>query len=495
LLQLTNPLWLFAIAALAIPVVIHLWNIKPGKTLKVGSIALMGAASRKSSRSFNLLDILLFILRCVFLLVLALLLSQPFWNKTAEAEKLKGWVLIPRQNIHQVYSSFKTKIDSLNKAGYQIRYFNRGFAAIDTAKLKNLADSAKGNPVEDWMLFKRLSSVVPSNLPLYVFTPNNLNGFGGNKPTLNLNIRIQTFILADSTKKWVSDAIMSSTSGVLKLTEGTSSPTGTTFSSSAVQQTDQRTSRYQISTNNGQLSVAFKNDSTNKVVDTTTLRIVIYSDKGMDAGYLKAALNAIKQFTNRRIDIQVINSSIIAKGKIDWVFWLRDRRISLIAAEGIENVFVYQPGKLQNIQSTIHISGVAATALTKHIPSTPSAQDQIIWQDGFGEPVLSKDDHHVYHFYSRFDPMWNDLVWSDQFPKAILTLLFDGSQNTDRNNDKRVLADEQLTPVLTTEQAKTNSNKITSQVDLSKAFWIALVLLFIMERLLAYRTKSIENYG
>ena len=492
--QLINPSWLFAIAALAIPVVIHLWNIKPGKTLKVGSIALMGAASRKSSRSFNLLDALLFILRCLFLLVLALLLSQPFWNKTTEATKLKGWVLIPRQNIHQVYSSFKPKVDSLVKSGYQLHYFNTGFVLADTAKLKNLADSAKNNPIENWVLLEQLSNRVPANLPLYVFTTNTLNSVSGNKPMLSLNIKIQTFTPTDSTKKWIGDAMMSNADGVLKVTEGNSSPTGTTFISSAMQQTDKRSSRYQISTNNGQLAVALKNDSSYKVADTTTLRIAIYSDKYSDAGYLKAALNAIKQFTNRKITIQSVTPGNVAKKPFDWVFWLMERHITLIAAEGVKNTFVYEPGKPQNIQSAINIPGIMAIALTKRIAAA-STQDHIIWQDSFGEPILSKDDHHVYHFYSRFDPLWNNMVWSNDFPKVMLNLLFEDSQSADNNNDKRIVADKQLSPVLTAGEASVKSTKIISQIDLSKAFWVALVLLFIMERLLAYRTKSIENYG
>jgi UDP-N-acetylglucosamine:LPS N-acetylglucosamine transferase len=57
----------FALAALSIPVIIHLWNIRPGKTLKVGSISLITEASKSTKRSFKLLDILLLIIRCLLL--------------------------------------------------------------------------------------------------------------------------------------------------------------------------------------------------------------------------------------------------------------------------------------------------------------------------------------------------------------------------------------------------------------------------------------------
>ena len=97
--QFLNPIWFFGAAALLIPVLIHLWNIRSGKVLKVGSISLINAASRKSSRSFKLLDIPLFILRCLLLFILALLLALPVWQKKIEAAKVKGWVLFPKENL------------------------------------------------------------------------------------------------------------------------------------------------------------------------------------------------------------------------------------------------------------------------------------------------------------------------------------------------------------------------------------------------------------
>ena len=65
MLQLLNPIWLFAIGGIVIPLIIHLWNIKKGKTLKVGSISLLGESSRQSAKSLKLIDLLLLFLRCL----------------------------------------------------------------------------------------------------------------------------------------------------------------------------------------------------------------------------------------------------------------------------------------------------------------------------------------------------------------------------------------------------------------------------------------------
>jgi hypothetical protein len=490
--NLLTPIWLTAIAALSIPVIIHLWNIRPGKVLKVGSISLMAEASRKSSRSFNLMDIILLLLRCLFLLLLALVLAGPYKNTQLKPVQIKGWILIPRQYIHQVYTNFKPKVDSLIKAGYQLHYFSDGFTAIDTAQFKTLKDSA-GTSLNTWALLKQLGTTIPANLPVYLFTCNSLSSLNGNKPELVNNLHIQTFTPADSTKKWISGAVINNADAI-KITEGNSSPKGTTLISTSIQQTDQRNSRYQINTNNGQLLVAFKNDSINHTVDTTTLSIAIYSDKSTDAEYLKAALNAVKQFTARKIVIQTAKENNIIRGRVDWVFWLKDRRVALMAAEHVKNVFVYEPGKAQSLNSWISLNSNDHIDLTKLI-STGGILNQTIWPDGFGNPVLTLQYNgkaNIYHFYSRFDASWGDLVWDNAFPRMMLDLLF--KDNSDDINDRRIVDTQQLTPKLSTEKLITTEVNLTAKTDLTKIFWLALVVVLFIERWFAHRNKT-ENYG
>src|SRR5476651_1205398 len=103
---LVSPIWLFALAAIGIPVIIHLWNIRQGKTLKVGSIALFTQSSPKSSRSFKLMDVLLLLLRCLLLILLAILLAMPLWQQHLQNTKAKGWLLIPKEHLTQAYQHF-----------------------------------------------------------------------------------------------------------------------------------------------------------------------------------------------------------------------------------------------------------------------------------------------------------------------------------------------------------------------------------------------------
>ncbi|MES1215797.1 MAG: BatA domain-containing protein, partial [Bacteroidota bacterium] len=94
MLQLIQPLWLFALTGISIPVIIHLWNLKPGKVLKVGSISLVTESSKEYKKSLTLSDILLLILRCLLIAALAVALSKPAWRSSINSSKQKGWVLI-----------------------------------------------------------------------------------------------------------------------------------------------------------------------------------------------------------------------------------------------------------------------------------------------------------------------------------------------------------------------------------------------------------------
>jgi hypothetical protein len=123
---------------------------------------------------------------------------------------------------------------------------------------------------------------------------------------------------------------------------------------------------------------------------------------------------------------------------------------------------------------------------------------QILWRDGFNNPVLSRqklDKNNLYHFYSRFNPTWNDLVWSNEFPSWLLKLMVDDTSASPLNkNDKRTLDQQQLTPDnISTKKLVTI--KTTGTVNMANYLWLVLALLFLAERWLANRTQNTTNNG
>ena len=71
------PFWLFAASAILIPIAIHLWNKRQGKTVKVGSLRWLEASASNRWSSIRLSNFWLLVLRCLILILLAVALAQP----------------------------------------------------------------------------------------------------------------------------------------------------------------------------------------------------------------------------------------------------------------------------------------------------------------------------------------------------------------------------------------------------------------------------------
>lgn len=484
-MQFLNPIWFFALAALSIPVIIHLWNIRPGKTLKVGSIALITEASKSTKRSLKLLDILLLIMRCLLLALIAMLLAAPIWQKHLNAQKSKGWMLIPQESFKETYQQFKPKIDSLDKAGYEFHYFNKGFAKQELKKV--LADSSLKDTTTNanyWSLVKQLGNQA-GNTPVYLFTQNGIDHFRGSKPVVKLNaLHWQTYTAKDSVAKWIDRAFITN-NGAIKVTVGNSTPSATYFTTQTIQ--GGGNNDVTVNVQNGQPFVSLKNTVQSIAVDTSALRIAIYTDKHqLDAGYLKAALSAAVDFMGRKSVIKEYGSPAQIPAGQAWVFWLSEHPLKDGVLKGSQNVFQYETGKVRDITSWIDPGHIALTKLVD--ATTPQ---EAVWKDGFGKPVLGVNGN-VYRFYTRFNPLWNDLVWSDDFPKLMLKLLLVNAQSQPKGHERRILSNRQLQPEIFAQSMPQSSFKTTQQADLSKYFWLLAVLLLIAERILSHK-QTIGN--
>jgi hypothetical protein len=501
---LTNPIWLLALAAISIPVIIHLWNIKPGKTLKVGSISLFTESSPSSSRSFKLLDILLLLLRCLLLTLLALLLAVPLLQQHLKTSKAKGWILIPYADFNQAYRKFQPKIDSLAKTGYEVHFFRPDFLKQDLNELvnnKTLPDSTqKKDSLNYWALINQLTDRVSSATPVELFTPNTITHFRGEKPVTSLHINWHTYTPADSVNNWLAGAWLTD-NGSIRVMQGTSTPSGTTYQYNDVKNGGQNSSAYSVAIDKG---LPFVNLQDTKIpVDTAIPHIAIYTDKAeVDASYLKAALQAIAQLTGRNMVIKLYNHADAIPVNQDWIYWLSEKPVDTTLSAKTKNLFSYEAGKITEVNSWISNNeshtitqrqikiALYKTIITKITNGRP------IWTDGFGNPILSagqKGRSIQYHFYSRFNPTWNELVWDDEFPKWLLTLT-QPIVNDAMAHDHRVISNAQLQPDFIAD-AKKAPTQLNTYTDLTHYLWLALALALFTERWLATKNKTILANG
>ncbi len=512
MIQLLNPLWLLAIGAIIIPLAIHLWNIKKGKTLKIGSIQLLGESSRQNSRSLRLLDLLLLFLRCLMLVVLALLLAGPVLSQRTAEEKPKGWVLIDREHVKETYFNFKPKIDSLLKGNYELHYLAPGFEDIDIEDLRNDRIELKPDVTSGlsyWSLVKALDKQLPPTTNTYIFTSNRLNRFAGQRPKLNSKIIWETYTPADSVYNQIAAAYLTATDS-LRLVLAHSQPTGNTYTYDNTSVNNPNPA-YQIFREN-QLSVSFKNtgvlpiaiDSSAATIDTSVMRIALFTDKyPADLAYLKAGLEAVKTFSRRRISIDTYADRAKIPTGLSWLFWLSESPVP----EKAKYIFSYQTGKTLAVYNSIvthegkFVNRKSLSLYQMTVPSKTAQWNEMLWQDESGNPILSLNgDENVskYKFYSHFDPEWNDLVWSAEFPEWLLNLLLQAEDKNSGlvrvlNADRRVIDFSQISPIFSQDGQETSAKAKIKEVSLEHFFWLLLISLFALERWASYKQKAL--YG
>ncbi|TCD20364.1 hypothetical protein EZ456_19660 [Pedobacter psychrodurus] len=445
---------LLALAGLIVPLIIHLWNVKQGKMVKIGSIALLGESSRASSKSFKINDWFLLLLRCLLLALLAFLLAQPYLKKIVSGNSKNGWILADKATIQQVFETHKKTIDSLLKKGYKIHDFNVGFTPLT---LKDTAgnQAKQTNSLSYTALLNAANHFVPASATVYLFADRPLSRFGNELPTVNYKLNWIALNQTDTLSSWITGY-----SG--KKYEAKSNPSNTTY------------------------------EALNSA-DEAPINIAIHEAPGIaDGKYLIAALKAISSFTKQKI---VINPNL---EKIDIGFWLSDDPVTPVFKSSIArngSLFKYEKGKLITTPSTINIYG-RHIKLNKRIVS--NNQSEKIWTDAFGNAILTNEkvnNLNTYHFYSRFNPQWNELVWDGVFVKALMPMVIQDKTAKDfgfenHPDDQRRLSAKQNIPY---QSSKAESTPKTNQNEsLATLFWIAALLIFVTERILSFRKKP--NY-
>jgi hypothetical protein len=352
---------------------------------------LAGEAMRMAWRR-RVTQWLLLLVRCLLLLVLAVLLARPVIHRGAGSG---GWVLTA--------GTSGWIADSLVKAGWERHLF---------------PDSENY-----WEGFRAADRMAPMGVPFYIRTPGLARRFGGERPITAREVRWDVELPGDSVSNWTQAAWAVSQDSI-RVVEGLSRATATTYSAKTV----------------GRMA---RPDSV--PVDTSVLRVAIFADAAyrQDGRYLKAAVMALRDFSGRRIELM---EGIGSVG--DWLFWLSDR--PLPDRRGYRQVFQYMSGKAR----TVH-TRVGGMEWMKEIePAAPDSDSEPdlpepIWRDGFGRGVLQRVGT-IFRFYGRLSPDWSELVWSGDFPVLLEKLLFGKpafAEGSAAGKDRRTLDPHQIVPL------------------------------------------------
>ncbi len=496
-MQFLYPIGLFAIVGILVPIVIHLWNIKQRKTLKIGSIAFLGQSSSKSSRSFKIADWLLLTLRCLLIVVLAFLIAAPYIKGELKPSD-KGWVLLEKNQFKNLTINQQKEIDSLLNKGFELHDFNIGFTSWE---LKDTVAKAHKNTekLSYNVLIKNLNSKLPAGFKVCIYAENTLKRYEGIIPNSPLAIEWNTYAAKDSLILKVAAAYFTNTDS-LRVLLMNSSPKATNYT---YQNITNETKNVNLKIDSGISFLKTKEQLNWIKADTATLYVSIYEEQNQkDAAYLKAAILAIRDFSGRKISVQNISNPSQITAQTNLLFWLSDKAIPA----NISNIkgqilFNYEYGKEQTITSIIQVkTGLTYSNqridLFKRVVNL-NDNSSAVWNDGFGKAILTYNQAkgiRRYRFYSRFNPQWTDLVWKEAFVKEMVPIVL-LPQNEDRqfgfepdSSDKRTIPLHQIftqnTPPLISEVS------VSIQKPINNWLWFFALLLFFLERIWSFNQKK-----
>lgn len=500
MLQLTQPIWLWAGTAVVIPLLLHLWNVRQGKVLQVGSIQLVQQNARQASLNRRLTDILLLLLRCLLILLVALLLAQPVWKQKTTRGKA-GWILIHQAYGQQTYLHFKIAIDSLLRQGYQLRNFDAGFAETDTARLfihKGLYESEQhGNY---WGLIPQLAAAAPQGTPVYIYSVNELRHFSGVRPVLPPQVQWYTFTPAGKPRQYIVHAWLLPGNNrpaenrgdtVIRIALARSTPAALTYTYHTVPCKAGTYDSFTVNRHNGKWEVALE-QGTRITADTGVCRIGLYTgDYPQDAKYIQAAITAMQNNLPQPIQITAF-SSTPSPQHYQWLIWLSTKPVpALLQAE---KILTYHNGPAHTAASVLQTNYPMqpVTLRQYNVVNTPDDSLYVLWRNGWGHPVLYSEytRPHYYRLATRFSPAWNTLTWNAAFPALFAQLLLNGGVAADAINpeDIRSIDSIQLQPQANTGIITSTAN--SSNTSLSATCWLVALLVLLCERLVAHKNKG-----
>ncbi|WP_299212240.1 BatA domain-containing protein [uncultured Aquimarina sp.] len=326
-----NPTYLWALAGLLVPLAIHLWSKKEGKTIKVGSTKLLSESDSKQSRSIQLNEFFLLVVRMLLISVLVLLIAGFQIKKKAATIPITYMVepsLLDDERIQTIIDTIDT--------GASLRLLESGFPELDTDQT-----AIESNTTPDyWQLAKEMETLQTDSI--VVFTKAFINGIKGRRPETNKNIAWVSLDSEESSKKALKAIKKEDSLQVLSMI---SDQDQLFFTKAFIAANDKR-----LKFNETNDSVIFpfngKEESVSLTVEVPTKVLLFYEDSlASQKTYIEASLKAISKYLHKQIDIETVqNKEGIDADAFDLVVWLS----SAVVPNTSTKMLVFQPDDLAN---------------------------------------------------------------------------------------------------------------------------------------------------
>ena len=172
-----EPFLLWGALAVAIPIAIHFWHQKQGKPLPWAAMQWLTERNQQQSRGLRLDNLLLLIIRCLLLLVLAVLLAQPVLNWLKKDTTVQRIHLVQPNPL--VAAAFRFELDEARKKDEPVVLTNK---AVNPLTIQTAIDSLPSENTE---------------LHLYVVNDKAL----ADVPAITVPARFRLHTVVDSTRR------------------------------------------------------------------------------------------------------------------------------------------------------------------------------------------------------------------------------------------------------------------------------------------------------
>jgi len=296
-MQFVNPIWLWGLTGLLIPIGIHLLSKREGKVIKIGSIRHLEETNSKQFKSIRLNEFLLLMLRCLVIIILVLFLSGFHFKGPQESGK---WLIVEGGLEHD--QQFSVLTDSLKRSGFEVRSLTSGFPYLSDKP-------SVIKKVNYWNLLAELKK--KSLMKAVVLSYNYAEGFKGKRTSLPENVK--WISKSPAPIEFVLNAIRLSNDSLI-VRAGYSSADKTSFS----------TLRSSI---NGQNDFKFSQSDSTIIEAPKTISIQIVNEPGFtyDTKMIVAALQALDDKSPDNFNFETVPlDKFSSNKKSDWIIWLTD---------------------------------------------------------------------------------------------------------------------------------------------------------------------------
>ncbi|MFC5412626.1 BatA domain-containing protein [Larkinella bovis] len=121
-MELLQPFMLWGASAVAIPVILHFWHQKKGKTLDWAAMRWLQEKDQQQQRGFQFDNPWLLALRCLLLVLLAVLLSQPVFRWLRPSPAVQKIHLVQPEKI--VVDNFRFELEEATRRGEAVYWID-----------------------------------------------------------------------------------------------------------------------------------------------------------------------------------------------------------------------------------------------------------------------------------------------------------------------------------------------------------------------------------